>query len=63
MSISHDLAKQWLAYGPLEPFEELIEVVEDTVEYFCDKQKQSDELTWLMVKTLAKSKLADLERG
>ena len=46
-----------ISEGPLDPFEELTEVIEDTVEYFCDKERQSDELTWLMVQTLATSKL------
>ena len=49
-----------ISEGPLDPFEELTEVVEDTVEYFCDKERQSDELTWLMVQKLANSKLSEL---
>ena len=49
-----------ISEGPLNPFDELTEVVEDTVEYFCDKQRQSDELTWLMVQMLATHKLEKL---
>ena len=49
-----------ISEGPLNPFDELTEVVEDTVEYFCDKQRQSDQLTWLMVQMLATSKVEEL---
>ena len=40
---------------------ELKEVIEDTVEYFCDQEMVSGELTWLMVQTLAEAKLAELK--
>tara|TARA_R110001592_G_scaffold244723_1_gene506096 strand:+ start:656 stop:826 length:171 start_codon:yes stop_codon:yes gene_type:complete len=40
---------------------ELKEVIEDTVEYFCDQEMVSGELTWLMVQTLAEAKLMELK--
>ena len=40
---------------------ELKELIEDTVEYFCDDKMISGELTWLVVQTLAAAKLAQLK--
>ena len=40
---------------------ELKEVLEDTVEYYCDQELVSGELTWLMVQTLAEAKLAEIK--
>mgnify|MGYP001374031358 CR=1 FL=1 len=40
---------------------ELKELIEDTVEHFCDDRIISGELTWLVVKTLAEAKLAQLK--
>jgi hypothetical protein len=40
---------------------ELKELIEDTVEYFCDDKMISGELTWLVVQTLAEAKLAQLK--
>jgi len=39
---------------------EITEVIEDTVEYFCDQQTISGELGWTIVETLATAKLAEL---
>lgn len=39
---------------------EITEVIEDTVEYFCDQQFISGELGWTIVETLANAKLAEL---
>jgi hypothetical protein len=49
MHISHD------------QLSELTEVIEDTVEYFCDKEQVSGELTWLVVQSLATAKIAELK--
>ena len=40
---------------------ELKELIEDTIEYFCDDKLISGELTWLVVQTLAEAKLAELK--
>ena len=37
---------------------ELKELIEDTVEYFCDENQVSGELAYIMVETLAEAKLA-----
>ena len=39
---------------------ELKEIIEDSVEYFCDENMISGELSWIMVHTLAEAKLAEL---
>jgi hypothetical protein len=36
---------------------ELKEVLEDTLEYFCDENMVSGELAWTMVEALAEAKL------
>lgn len=40
---------------------ELTEVIEDTVEYFCDQERVSGELAWTLVETLGTAKLAELK--
>lgn len=44
-----------------EQLTELTEVIEDTIEYFCDKEQASGELAWNVVLCLATAKLAELE--
>ncbi len=39
---------------------ELIEIIEDTIEYFCDKEKVSVQLAWTCIECLATAKLAEL---
>jgi|TARA_E500000331_G_scaffold97793_1_gene94591 hypothetical protein len=39
---------------------ELTEVVEDTIEYFCDKEQVSGELVWTLLESLATAKLVEL---
>ena len=39
---------------------ELREVIEDTVEYYCDQQTLSGQLVWTCIETLAEAKLAEL---
>ena len=39
---------------------ELTEVVEDTIEYFCDKEQVSGELVWTFLESLATAKLVEL---
>ena len=39
---------------------EITEVIEDTVEYACDKERLSGELVWTVVESLATAKLAEL---
>jgi|TARA_A100001011_G_scaffold129435_1_gene136457 hypothetical protein len=43
-----------------EKLSELTEVIEDTIEYFCDKEQQSGELAWTVLSALADAKLAEL---
>ena len=40
---------------------ELRELIEDTVEYFCDENMVSGELTWIMVECLAKAKIQEMK--
>jgi len=37
---------------------DLKELIEDSVEYFCNENMVSGELTWLVIQTLAEAKLA-----
>lgn len=39
---------------------ELTEIVEDTIEYFCDKEQKSGQLAWTCIEALAATKLAEL---
>ena len=39
---------------------ELTEVIEDTVEYYCDKEQVSGELVWTVLECLATAKLAEM---
>jgi len=43
-----------------EQLNELTEVIEDTIEYFCDKEQASGELAWTVIECLATAKLAEL---
>lgn len=43
-----------------ETHDELVELIEDTLEYFCDNNMISGELSWLVVETLATSKILQL---
>lgn len=44
-----------------ESLTELTEIIEDTVEYYCDQEQQSGELVWTVVSALAEAKLAELQ--
>ena len=51
--------KQMHISGP--QLTELTEVIEDTIEYFCDKEQVSGELAWTVrIECLAVAKLAEL---
>ena len=39
---------------------ELKEIIEDSVEFFCDENMVSGEVTWLIVQALAEAKIAQL---
>jgi len=39
---------------------ELTEVIEDTIEYYCDKEQVSGELAWTILECLATAKLAEM---
>ena len=39
---------------------ELTEIIEDTIEYYCDKEKKSGELAWTALLCLSTAKLAEL---
>ena len=43
-----------------EQLDEITSVIEDTVEYACDKEQLSGELVWTVLETLATAKLAEL---
>ena len=38
---------------------ELIELIEDTVEYFCDEHKMSGEVVYTMVQCIAEAKVRE----
>ena len=40
--------------------QEFTEVVEDTLEYFCDQEQVSGELAWTVLECLATAKLAEM---
>ena len=40
--------------------QEFQDVVEDTLEYFCDQQQVSGELAWTVLECLATAKLAEM---
>ena len=44
-----------------EARDELTSVIEDTIEYACDKEQISGECAWTVVQCLATAKLAQLE--
>ena len=39
---------------------ELTEVIEDTIEYYCDKEQISGELAWTVLECLATAKIAEM---
>ena len=41
--------------------QELTECIEDTIEYFCDKEQVSGELAWTVLECLAQAKQAELK--
>ena len=44
-----------------EQLDELTEVIEDTIEYFCDKEQVSGELAWTVLECLCTAKIAELK--
>ena len=40
---------------------EFTDVIEDTVEYFCDQETVSGELAWTVLECLATAKIAELK--
>ena len=40
---------------------EFTEVIEDTVEYFCDQETVSGELAWTVLECLATAKIAEMK--
>lgn len=40
---------------------ELTELIEDTIEYYCDNNLISGQLAWIVVECLAKAKQAELK--
>ena len=44
-----------------EAHDELVSVIEDTVEYACDKERISGEVAWTVIECLATAKLAQLK--
>ncbi len=43
-----------------EQLDELTQVIEDTIEYYCDQERVSGELAWTCLECLATAKLAEL---
>ena len=44
-----------------ETHKELVELIEDSVGYFCDENQISGELTWLVIQCLATAKIEQLK--
>ena len=44
-----------------QKLDELTQIIEDTVQYFCDKEQASGELVWTVIECLATAKLAVLQ--
>ena len=44
-----------------EQLQELTEIIEDTIEYFCDKHQTSGELIWTVNQCLSTAKLAEFK--
>ena len=43
-----------------DQLQEFQEIIEDTTEYFCDKEQVSGELAWTVIECLATAKLAEM---
>ena len=43
-----------------DKIDELNEIIEDSLEYFCDNQQLSGELAWTLVECLALTKIAEM---
>ena len=43
-----------------ETHQQLKEIIEDSVEFFCDENMVSGELTWIVIQCLAEAKIAQL---
>ena len=41
--------------------QEFQDVIEDTLEYFCDQEQVSGELAWTVIECLATAKLAEMK--
>ena len=41
--------------------DDLVEILEDSVEYFCNENMVSGELTWIIIQTLAEAKIAQFK--
>lgn len=44
-----------------EQNQEIQEVIEDAIQYFCDHQTVSGEVAWIIIECLATAKLAELK--
>ena len=44
-----------------EAHKELVELIEDSVSHFCDQNKISGELTWLVIQCLSTAKIEQLK--
>ncbi len=44
-----------------DQLQELTEIIEDTVEYFCDKEQASGEKAWTVINCLSIAKLAEIQ--
>ena len=43
-----------------ETHQQLKEIIEDSVEFYCDENMVSGELTWIVIQCLAEAKIAQL---
>mgnify|MGYP005989736659 CR=1 FL=1 len=43
-----------------QAFQDLYELLEDTLQYFCDENESTERMNWLAVEAIAKSKRIEL---
>ena len=43
-----------------EHFQALYELLEDTIQYFCDESESTEKMNWLAVEAIAKTKRIEL---
>ena len=50
-------------YMDKDTHDELVDILEDAIEFFCDEFKVSGQLAWIITETLATRKIAEFEEA